>query len=92
MDQRKREIIINGCIETKLTHDEWLNQFILWLESRGECFGGGTKYVSSRKKSIFTEEFQKIIIEIVEKGKYDPDTDPVLIKHKRKVQKIIRGW
>jgi len=84
----KREILIDGCIETDLTHDEWLDQFILWLESRNECFGGGTKDVS-RKKSVFTEEFQKIIRETVAKGKYDPDEDPVLIEHKKKIREIL---
>ena len=39
---KKILIQIDGCIETNLTHDECLDQFIEWLESRSECFGGGT--------------------------------------------------
>jgi len=44
----KKEILIkiDGCVETNLTHDEWLDQFIEWLESRSECFGGGTEDVT----------------------------------------------
>ncbi|HZK55899.1 MAG TPA: hypothetical protein VFC84_17175 [Desulfosporosinus sp.] len=58
--QSRNIIEIDGCIETDLTHDEWLDQFILWLESRNECFGGGTKgCVSSRKKSCFHRGISK---------------------------------
>ena len=84
-------IEIDGCIETSLTHDEWLNQFVLWVESRNERFGGGTKEcVSSKQKSVFTEEFQKVIKKTVEEYKYNPDEDPVLIEHKRKIREILR--
>lgn len=81
----KKEILIkiDGCIETDLTHDKWLDQFILWLESRGEYFGG-TKDVTNKSVS----RFLKTIRETVEKYKYDSADDPVLIEHKKKIQKI----
>jgi len=84
-------IKIDGSIETNLTREKWLDQFILWLESRNERFGcdGNKGCVSSRKKSIFTEDFQKVIKEEVERGKYNPDEDPVLIEHKRKIREIL---
>lgn len=39
-------IEINGCVETTVSEDQWTDDFIEWLESRGEYFGGGTKDVS----------------------------------------------
>ena len=36
-------IKINGCVETEKSHDEFLDEFITWLESRGEYFEGVTK-------------------------------------------------
>jgi len=47
---------------------------------------------SNRRKSVFTEEFQKVIKEIIEKGKYNPNEDPVLIEHKKKVRMILSGY
>ena len=44
-------IDINGCVETKLSHDQWLDDFIDWLESRSESFGGGTKDVTDEEDS-----------------------------------------
>lgn len=38
----ENEIEINGCVITEKSYDEWLNDFINWLESREESFGGGT--------------------------------------------------
>lgn len=38
----ENEIEIDGCVLTTKSHDEWLSDFIDWLESRGERFGGGT--------------------------------------------------
>lgn len=37
------EISIEGIVETKLDMDTWLINFIDWLESRKECFGGIVK-------------------------------------------------
>jgi len=37
-----KEIEISGVVTTKKGHLEWLDEFIDWLESRGEFFGGGT--------------------------------------------------
>jgi hypothetical protein len=36
-------VTINGAVNTEKTMDEWLNDFIQWLESRNECFFGFTK-------------------------------------------------
>ena len=40
-----KEIEINGCIsiQNDLTHDEFSEKFINFIESNGWCFGGGTK-------------------------------------------------
>lgn len=57
MTKKNFLIEIDGCIETNLTHDEWWDQFITWIESRGEYFGGRTETVS-REKSVFTENFK----------------------------------
>lgn len=35
-------IEIHGSVETIHDHDKWLGDFIDWLESRNETFGGGT--------------------------------------------------
>lgn len=42
-------IKIDGTIETDKSHDAWLNNFIDWLESRGEYFGGGTELYSGKE-------------------------------------------
>lgn len=39
---KKRWIDIEGVIEIHKHPDEWLNDFIDWLESRGESFCGMT--------------------------------------------------
>jgi hypothetical protein len=50
LDWPRRTVVeINGCVETQLSHDEWLNDFIKWLESRHEYFGGGTKDVTDEE-------------------------------------------
>ena len=93
MDEIKKKFKINEYIETALTHDEWYAQFDQWLESRNESFSGRLNgSVSSRRKSIFTEEFQKIIRDEVEKGRYDPATDPVMLDHKAKINKILKTY
>lgn len=33
-------INISGTIKTELSDDEWLDDFVEWLESRDEFFGG----------------------------------------------------
>lgn len=40
-------IEIHGCIQTGVSHDTWLDDFIEWLEIRGESFGGGTRDVTN---------------------------------------------
>lgn len=41
-DEYKTNLVIEGGITTNKSHDEWLSDFITWLESRGETFGGYT--------------------------------------------------
>ncbi|WP_261487096.1 hypothetical protein [Acididesulfobacillus acetoxydans] len=43
-------------METDLSHDQWLDDFIDWLESRGEYFGGGTKDVTSEEVTYEEDE------------------------------------
>lgn len=42
-----KEIEINGCISLPrdVSHDQFLDQFIGWVESKGWHFGGGTRQV-----------------------------------------------
>lgn len=35
------EIQLDGCVTTCRSTDEWTDDFLKWLESRGETFGGG---------------------------------------------------
>ena len=35
------EIKIDGCVEVDVSYDEFYNDFIEWLESKGWFFGGG---------------------------------------------------
>lgn len=42
-------IHIDGIIETNKSHEDLLNDFIDWLESRGEYFGGGTEEYSEKE-------------------------------------------
>jgi hypothetical protein len=37
------EIEVNGCVDTDKDLDTWIDDFIDWIESRGEYFGGGIK-------------------------------------------------
>ncbi|KLU59682.1 DNA-binding transcriptional repressor PuuR [Peptococcaceae bacterium CEB3] len=48
--EKQTLIEINGCVETDLGHDQWLDEFIDWLESRGEYFGGGTKDITDEQE------------------------------------------
>jgi len=41
MTDKEIELKISGVVTTKKPHLEWLDDFIDWLESRGEFFGGG---------------------------------------------------
>lgn len=36
------QISIEGVIGTKIPYDQWESEFLEWLESRNEYFGGGT--------------------------------------------------
>ncbi|KLU59941.1 hypothetical protein CEB3_c40750 [Peptococcaceae bacterium CEB3] len=46
--EKQTLIEINGCVETDLSHDQWLDEFIGWIESRGEYFGGEVEQRSTR--------------------------------------------
>jgi hypothetical protein len=37
------DIHIDGIVETDISHDEWLDQFIKWIEENGWTFGGITE-------------------------------------------------
>lgn len=48
----KKTISINGAIyDVDLTHDEFLNEFMDWVESRGWSFMGLTEVTSAEKAS-----------------------------------------
>jgi len=38
-------IKLSGIVETCIDHQAWLDAFLVWLESRDECYGGGTQEV-----------------------------------------------
>ena len=44
----RKEIEINGCIEIppEMTLDEFENEFIKWVESKGWFFGGGFREIA----------------------------------------------
>ena len=63
----RKEIEINGCIEIppEMTLDEFENEFIKWVESKGWFFGGGFREIadgyyilpdSSKGKSVSVED------------------------------------
>lgn len=43
--EMSKVIEINGCItvQPEVSHDEFLEKFINFVEENGWCFGGGTK-------------------------------------------------
>ncbi|OPX92157.1 MAG: hypothetical protein A4E52_00098 [Pelotomaculum sp. PtaB.Bin013] len=47
----RRIISINGCVEIQpfMTHDDFLNRFIRFVESHGWYFGGGTEDVTGKE-------------------------------------------
>ncbi len=49
----KIEIDVDICVETDKDLDTWLDEFIDWIESRGEIFGGSIKLFDEKTiKSI----------------------------------------
>ena len=63
----RKEIEINGCIEipSEMTLDEFENEFIKWVESKGWFFGGGFREIAdgyyilpdgSKGKSVSVED------------------------------------
>jgi len=49
--ENRRVISINGCVEIQpfMTHDDFLNRFICFVESHGWYFGGGTEDVTNKE-------------------------------------------
>lgn len=43
MSHRKNRVEIGGVVETDKSTEEWMNDFIDWIESRKEYFGGGAR-------------------------------------------------
>jgi len=51
------EFEINGCVVTPsyITHDEFYNEFIMWIDSKGWQFGGSTKeYVHQEENNTIS--------------------------------------
>lgn len=40
-DETKYQLVVEIIVNTNCTLDEWTDDFIAWVESRGEYFGGG---------------------------------------------------
>ena len=58
LDTMKNIIHIQGQIETSLSDDEWLKQFVQWLESREEHFEGLIKDETNDQSWFWSEEWQ----------------------------------
>lgn len=43
MSRRKNRIKIGGIVETDKSAEDWMNDFVDWIESRKEYFGGGAR-------------------------------------------------
>ncbi len=53
------EISITGVVTSKLSSEQWESEFIKWLESRNEYFGGGTLELENKEddRTGFYNEF-----------------------------------
>jgi hypothetical protein len=49
-----KEIEINGCVSlpSNVSHNEFLDKFIEWVDSNGWTFGGGTKELDSEGRQV----------------------------------------
>jgi len=56
MSEELQEIEIRGIVNTKKSDETWLNDFLEWLESRKEFFGGGVHYWQEEKESSLEEK------------------------------------
>jgi effector-binding domain-containing protein len=54
-------ISINGIIETDLSHQEFLDKFILWIESNGYRFCGSSREVDEEGNPL---EYKKSFIDV----------------------------
>lgn len=45
-------LIINGGITTNLTEERWTKEFLEWLESRNEYFGGGINIYDENEEAL----------------------------------------
>lgn len=52
------EVKIDGCVVSKLDSEKWLDDFIEWLESRGEYFGGGIN-TCPEDEELHSKEFKE---------------------------------
>jgi len=52
MTSKEIEMKISGVVTTKKGHLEWMDEFIDWIESRGESFGGGVSEIEDLKHLI----------------------------------------
>jgi hypothetical protein len=41
LETGQNEIVVDGVVTSSKIAEVWNDDFIDWLESRGECFGGG---------------------------------------------------
>lgn len=46
---------------------------------------------ASGRQSVFKDGFRAIIEQEVKRGRYNPEEDPLLQEHKRRVKKLLNG-
>lgn len=52
-------INIEGSVETQKTYGEWVDDFLNWLENRGENFGGVTEEISNEPRESDGVDFNR---------------------------------
>jgi hypothetical protein len=52
MSKDENVIILNGAVQTNLSLEKWTNDFIEWIESRNECYGGGINLYDDKEDNI----------------------------------------
>jgi len=58
-EKENKEIRISGIVNSTETPEEWVDDFLAWLESRGEFMGGGVQE-HNEKKEEFEEQKQAV--------------------------------
>ena len=66
-----REVEIHGCVTTSKTVEEFTDELITWIESRGESFGGSCKEFTGVDDQLEIRENKKVKV-TVEKIEGDP--------------------